>query len=103
MQSSREGAESSRRGSFKNDQEWGKRCFEDLDQRRMGRPATRTWSTDFLLQEGSSREETGKWLKKQVDTMAEAEKAAPSNDWYLSLRATDAEVWIHEQGGLYAL
>jgi hypothetical protein len=42
-------------------------------------------------------------VKKQVDTMAEAEKAAPSNDWYLSLRATDAEVWIHEQGGLYAL
>ena len=42
-------------------------------------------------------------VKKQVDTMAEAEKAAPSNDWYLFLRATDAEVWIHEQGGLYAL
>jgi len=29
----------------------------------MGRPATRTWSTDFLLREGSSREEIGKWLK----------------------------------------
>jgi hypothetical protein len=42
-------------------------------------------------------------VKKQVDTMAEARRrryqsllgaAAPSNDWYLSLRATDAEVWI---------
>ena len=31
----------------------------------MGRPATRTWSTDFLLREGSSREEIGKWLKNK--------------------------------------
>ena len=44
---------------------WGKKCFEDLDQRRMGRPVTRTWSTDFLLREGSSREEIGKWLKNK--------------------------------------
>ncbi len=51
--------------SFKNGQEWGKQCFEDLDQRRMGRPATRTWSTDFPLLEGSSREEIGKWLKNK--------------------------------------
>jgi len=50
MHSSREGAEASRSGSFKNDQE--KRCCEDLDQRRMGRSP---YSTDFLLQEGSSR------------------------------------------------
>jgi hypothetical protein len=33
--------------------------------RRMGRPVTRTWSTDFLLREGSSREEIGKWLKNK--------------------------------------
>ena len=39
--------------------------FEDLDQWRMGRLATRTWSTDFLLREGSSREEIGKWLKNK--------------------------------------
>ena len=39
------------------------KCFEDLDQRRMGRPVTRTWSTDCLLREGSSREEIGKWQK----------------------------------------
>ena len=63
MLSSREGTAASRSGSFKNGQEWGKKCFEDLDQRRMGRPATRTWSTDFLLREGSSPEEIGKWLK----------------------------------------
>jgi len=37
----------------------------DLDQRRMGRPATSTWSTDFRLREGSSREEIGKWLKNK--------------------------------------
>ena len=44
MRSSKEGTEASRSGSFKNGQEWGKKCFEDLDQRRIGRPATRTWS-----------------------------------------------------------
>jgi hypothetical protein len=65
MQSSKKGTVASRSGSFKNGQEWGKKCFEDLDQPRMGRPATRTWSTDFLLREGSSREEIGKWSKKK--------------------------------------
>jgi hypothetical protein len=65
MRSSKEGTEASRSGSFKNGQVWGKKCFEDLDQRRMGQPATRTWSTDFLLREGSSREEIGKWLKNK--------------------------------------
>jgi hypothetical protein len=65
MWSSKEGTEASRSRSFKNRQEWGKKCFEDLDQRRMGRPATRTWSTDFLLLEGSSREERGKWFKNR--------------------------------------
>ena len=65
MRSSKEGTEASRSGSFENGQEWGKKCFDDLDQRRMGRPATRTWSMDFLLREGSSREEIGKWLKNK--------------------------------------
>ena len=59
MRSSKEGTAASRSGSFKSGQEWGKKFFEDLDQRRMGRPATCTWSTDFLLREGSSREEIG--------------------------------------------
>jgi ribonuclease HI len=63
LQASREGTEASKSGSFKDERKWGKKCFEDLDQRRMGRPVTRTWSTDFLLREGSSREEIGKWLK----------------------------------------
>jgi hypothetical protein len=30
MQSSTEGTEASKSGSFKNEQEWGKKCFEDL-------------------------------------------------------------------------
>jgi hypothetical protein len=65
LQASKEGTEAAKSGSFKDEREWGKKCFEDLDQRRMGRPATRTWSTDFLLREGSSREEIGKWLKNK--------------------------------------
>ena len=47
LQASEEGAEASKSGSFKDEREWGKKCFEDLDQRRMGRPATSTragWS-----------------------------------------------------------
>jgi hypothetical protein len=64
-QASKEGTETAKSGSFKDEQDWGKKCFEDLDQRRMGRPATRTWSTDFLLREGSNREEIGKWLKNK--------------------------------------
>jgi hypothetical protein len=65
LQASKEGAEASKSGGFKDEREWGKKCFEDRDQRRMGRPATSTWSTDFLLREGSSREEIGKWLKNK--------------------------------------
>jgi hypothetical protein len=57
LQTLREGTEASKSGSFKDEREWGKKCFEDLDKLRMGRPVTRTWSTDFLLREGSSREE----------------------------------------------
>ena len=65
LQASKEGAEASKSGSFKDERAWGRKCFEDLNQKRMGRPATSTWSTDFLLREGSSREEIGKWLKNK--------------------------------------
>ena len=65
MRSSKEGTAASTSGSFKNGQEWGKKYCEDLDQQRMGLPATRTWSTDFLLREGSSREEIGKRLQNK--------------------------------------
>ena len=54
LQASKEGAEASKSGSFKDEREWGRKCFEDLDHRRMGRPATSTWSTDFLLREAVS-------------------------------------------------
>jgi ribonuclease HI len=56
LQVLRAGTEASQSGSFKDEQDWGKKCFEDLDQRRMGRPVMLKWSTDFLLREGSSRE-----------------------------------------------
>jgi hypothetical protein len=96
LQSSREGTEPSKSGSFKDEQE----CFEDLDQRRTGRPVTRTWSTDFLLREGSSREEIGKWLKNKSIPW---EKVAPGSDGHIPLWTADAEVWIQENGGVHAM
>jgi hypothetical protein len=65
LQASKEGTEVSKSVSFKDEREWVKKCFEDLDHRRMGRPATSTWSTDFLLREGLSRGEIGKWLRNK--------------------------------------
>ena len=62
----KKGTLSSKSGRFKDEQGWGKKCFEDLDQRRMGRPLMRTWSTDFLLREGSSREGIGKWMTNKA-------------------------------------
>jgi hypothetical protein len=47
-------------GKFKNEQAWGKACFEDLERRGLGEPATTSWSTDFLVREGVCREELGK-------------------------------------------
>ena len=32
LQSSREGTEAAKSGSFKDEKEWGKKCFEDLDE-----------------------------------------------------------------------
>ena len=65
MQSSKEGTEASRSRNFNDGQEWGRKCFEDLDQKRIGRPATRTTSTDCFLREGSSQEEMGKLMKNK--------------------------------------
>jgi hypothetical protein len=92
MRSSKEGTKASRSGSFKNGQEWGKKCFEDLDQRRMGRPATRAWSTDFLLREGSSREEIRKWLKNKSIQWRRRRRLLQGGDWYISLSTADAKV-----------
>jgi hypothetical protein len=41
--------------------------------------------------------------KKQVYTMAEAEKVAPGSHWHIPLLTTDAEVWIQENGGVHAM
>jgi hypothetical protein len=35
MRASKEGTAASRSGKFKSEQEWGRQCFEDLDQRRL--------------------------------------------------------------------
>jgi hypothetical protein len=32
--------------------------------------------------------------KKQVHTMATAEKVAPGSDWHIPLRTADGEVWL---------
>jgi hypothetical protein len=40
----------------------------------------------------------GKMAKKQVHTMAKAEKVAPGSDWPIPLRTADAEVWLQENG-----
>jgi hypothetical protein len=103
MRSSKERTEASRSGSFKNGQEWGKKCFEDLEQRRMGRPATCTWSTDFLLREGSSPRRNREMVKKQVRTMATAEKIASGGGWYISFWTADAKVWVQKNGGVHVV
>ena len=41
--------------------------------------------------------------KKQVYTMAEAEKVAPGSDWHIPVWTADAEVWIQEDGGVHAM
>jgi hypothetical protein len=61
------------------------------------------WSTDFLLREGSSREEIGKWLKKQVHAMATAEKISPGGHWYISMWTEDAKVWVQKNGGVHVV
>ena len=91
LQASKEGTEASKSGSFKDEREWGKKCFEDLDQRRMGRPATSTWSTDFLLREGLSREEIGKWLRNKSIPW-QRRRVAPGSDWHIPVRTTAGEV-----------
>ena len=37
-----------------------------------------------------------KRAKKQVHTMAKAEKVAPGSDWHIHLRTSDAEVWLQK-------
>ena len=71
----------------------------------MGWPATRTWGTDFLhhppgrIKSRRNRE----MVKKQVRTMATAEKIASGGDWYISLWTADAKVWIQKNGGVHVV
>jgi hypothetical protein len=73
LQATREGTEASKSGGFKDERGWGKKCFEDLD------------------------------AKKQVYTMATAEKVAPGSDWHFSVRAADAEVWLQENSRVHTV
>ena len=102
MRSSKEGTEASRSGSFKNGQEWGKKCIKDLDQRRMGRPATRTWSTDYLLREESSREERGKWLKNKSVAWRRRRRLRQVVIGTVPWTA-DAKVWVQKNGGVHVV
>ena len=58
----REGRAAAHSGEFKSATAWGKSCAASLDEEQMGSPVTKTWSTDFLIRTGVSREEMGKWL-----------------------------------------
>ena len=66
MQATKAGRRAAKSGKFKDEQAWGKECFEDLERRDLGKPATTTWTTDFLVRGGESREELGKWLKNRA-------------------------------------
>ena len=66
MQATKEGRRAAKSGKFKDEQAWGKECFEDLERRDLGKPATTTWTTDFLVRGGESREELGKWLRNRA-------------------------------------
>ena len=66
MQPTGAGRAAAKSGKFKDEQAWGKECFEDLESRELGEPATSSWSTDFLVRTGESREELGKWLRNRA-------------------------------------
>ena len=44
-------------------------------------------------------------VKKQVHTMATAEKIASGGDWYISLWTADAKasVWVQKNGGVHVV
>jgi hypothetical protein len=66
LQATHEGRTAARAGKFKDEQEWGKECFEDLEVRNMGKSATNTWCTDFLVRDRVGREEMGRWLRNKA-------------------------------------
>ena len=66
LQATHEGRTAARAGKFKDEQEWGKECFEDLEGRNMGKSVTNTWCTDFLIRDRVGREEMGRWLRNKA-------------------------------------
>ena len=104
MRPSKEETEASRSGSFKEGQEWGKKCFEDLNLRISGK--TSNTQTEYglspprkLIESRRNRE----MFKKQVHTMATAEKIAPGGDCYISLCTADAKVRVQKSGGVHVV
>jgi hypothetical protein len=45
----------------------------------------------------------GEMVKKQVLTMAKAERIASGGDWYTSLWTADARVWVQKNGGVHVV
>ena len=93
LQASREGTEASKSGSCKDEREWGKKCFEDLDQRRMGTSDTYMEYRLPPLRRIKQRRDR-KMAKKQVHTIATAEEVAPGSDRHFSVQTADGEVWL---------
>jgi hypothetical protein len=77
-----------------NTREWGKKCFEDLDQRRMGRPATSTLEHGLSSPSRAKHTRDREMAQKQVQTMATEENVAPGSDWHILVRTTAGEVWL---------
>jgi hypothetical protein len=41
--------------------------------------------------------------KKQVHTMATAEKVAPGSDWHIPLQTAAGEAWLQGESGVHAV
>ena len=95
LQASREGTKASKSGSFKDEREWGKKCFEDL-----ARPAENGETSNAYMEYGLppprriKQRRDRKMAKKQVHTMATTEEVAPGSDWHFSVWTADGEVWL---------
>ena len=103
LQSSREGTEASKRGSFKDEREWGKKCFEDLDQSENGETSDTYMEYGLPPPRRIKQRRDRKMAKKQVYTMATAEEVAPGSDWHFPVRTADGEVWLQENSRVHTV
>jgi hypothetical protein len=55
---------------------WGRRCMLQLEAENWNKPAATTWSAEFLLREGESRECLGSWINSSA--VHEAKKDEPN-------------------------